>query len=564
MWTFISRHITICSDLWPFPEKSVRWLTRRKFRPWPQTLEGRALLASILEYPIPGANPQVNSIESNEITAGPGGNVWFTNGVLSPTIDEVTPDGKITQFPVTTPSNGADDQSEVGITLTPAGNLAFTQWTPSAIGALTATGQTSLVPIAANSANPRPYPADIAAAADGTLWWVEIADDSIGELTTSGVINHYQAEGLATYYGPGNQITIGPDGNPWFVEPSNSAIGTITAAGVLAQYPVSPDRFPLGVVAGPDGNLWFTAEGPTSNVIGVMSTTGKLLDQYTLPFPEVAQGPISLGGIAVGSDRNLYFATEYGFVGEITTGGSISEYAIPTPDPTTDGNLPEVSAITAGPDGNIWFTVQNTDSVDVLLIGSPSPTPSPTPTPTPVPTPNPTPTPTPTPTPSPTPAPTPTPTPSPTPTPTPAPTPTPTPAPTSIPIATNPPAQGPTQPLNPIAGPAPAQPSGAHRTSTVLTTKSRKADFGRPVTLTAKVKILGKVRGTAAGSVTLRDGTTVPGTLALRKGKAKFTTEALVIGRHAIQAVYSGSGALEPSRSAARVELIIADRSKPA
>jgi streptogramin lyase len=50
--------------------------------------------------------------------------------------------------------------------------------------------------------------------------------------------------------------------------------------------------------------------------------------------------------ITAGPDGNLWF-TENGKIGKITTGGTITEYG---------GSLSHPHGITAGPDGNLWFT----------------------------------------------------------------------------------------------------------------------------------------------------------------------------------------------------------------
>jgi hypothetical protein len=76
------------------------------------------------------------------------------------------------------------------------------------------------------------------------------------------------------------------------------------------------------------------------------------------------------------------------------------------------------------------------------------------------------------------------------------------------------------------------------------------------------VKTKGRIRGTPVGTVTFIDGATVLGTVAVRGGKARFTTKALPIGQDAIQAVYNGSKELAPSRSAVRLETIRAGRSR--
>ncbi|MGH7266700.1 MAG: virginiamycin B lyase family protein, partial [Candidatus Rokuibacteriota bacterium] len=55
------------------------------------------------------------------ITAGPDGNLWFTEAVAN-RIGRITPFGAITEFPVPTPGS-----TPVGITVGPDGNIWFTE-----------------------------------------------------------------------------------------------------------------------------------------------------------------------------------------------------------------------------------------------------------------------------------------------------------------------------------------------------------------------------------------------------------------------------------------------------
>jgi virginiamycin B lyase len=62
-------------------------------------------------------------------------------------------------------------------------------------------------------------------------------------------------------------------------------------------------------------------------------------------------------GITAGPDGNLWF-TEYNVnkIGKTTPAGTITEYPIPT---AASGPL----IITAGPDGNLWFTEANVNKI---------------------------------------------------------------------------------------------------------------------------------------------------------------------------------------------------------
>src|SRR5262249_38165424 len=91
-------------------------------------LEGRALLASTIEYPLAsGSDP-------NQIVAGPDGNLWFTD-LENKTIGEITTSGKVTVYPI--PGGPA-----VAITNGPDGALWYTQNTQNGgIGRITTSGK---------------------------------------------------------------------------------------------------------------------------------------------------------------------------------------------------------------------------------------------------------------------------------------------------------------------------------------------------------------------------------------------------------------------------------------
>ena len=161
--------------------------------------------------------------------------------------------------------------------------------------------------------------------------------------------------------GSGDQIIPGPDGNIWFIQAQVADIGEITPAGAITEYPLPSSDDPSSIVVGPDGNIWFT--DVDGGQIGVMSTTGVLLDEYLVPLPPGSSYDGFLGGaITVGPDQNLYFTLWPGYIGEITTSGTITEIPIPDTIPTKTGSPPDATVITSGPDGNIWFTVSNADT----------------------------------------------------------------------------------------------------------------------------------------------------------------------------------------------------------
>lgn len=332
-----------------------------------ESLEGRALMAQVVEYPV-GTNPNlVNSLYG--ITAGPDGNVWFTDSA-GDAIGKITPEGVVTEFPVEAPAGDVIN----GITRAADGSLVFTE-SQDSLGRMTTGGQVTQIPIDPTGQALDQVPTAITTAPDGSIWWVDSGLAAVGELTAGGVVHVYElpmptqaAFGLSGL----NAIAIGPDGNIWATDSSNQGdfIDKITASGQITTYSLPGGTGPSGIVAGPDGNLWVTEGG--SDSIAVVSTSGQVLHTYQVPG-----GGGALQSITLGSDNNLYFTEELGNIGEITVAGTVT--VIPdatTVPPLSPGLTPRPLAITSGPDGNIWFTDPNTGSIGELKIVTGSPTPT--------------------------------------------------------------------------------------------------------------------------------------------------------------------------------------------
>ncbi len=218
------------------------------------------------------------------------------------------------------------------------GNIWFTENGASTIGRMTPAGDLTEFPIPTTGSEPF----GITAGPDGNLWFTEYHASKIGSITPLGVITEYPLPQAGS--GPAS-ITAGPDGNLWFTEYNGHRIGTITPQGDITEYQLVAPALPQGIAAGPDGNLWFTA----NNTIGRITVHGTvtnfdLADTGTVPL-DIASGP----------DGNLWFITyQSGSIGRITTAGTITEKALP-------GTYPY--GIATGPDGNLWFTQSGTSSI---------------------------------------------------------------------------------------------------------------------------------------------------------------------------------------------------------
>src|SRR5438034_737511 len=115
-----------------------------------------------------------------------------------------------------------------GITAGPDGNLWFTEYSGNNIGRITTSGAITEFPLpTANSA-----PFGITAGPDGNLWFTEFVGNKIGRITTSGAITEVP---LPTANSAPYGITAGPGGiRLWFTEASGDKIAVMRVAAEVA------------------------------------------------------------------------------------------------------------------------------------------------------------------------------------------------------------------------------------------------------------------------------------------------------------------------------------------
>ena len=236
----------------------------------------------LFQFPLPNqeANPNV-------ITAGPDGNIWFseyasifdasTNSVTSVArVAKITPAGQVTEYDL------PGLTSEIfGITAGPDGNVWFTDYGRSSVGVITPDGHITEYPTPTNV----PGTAGIVTGRDGNLWFIERAG-KIGTCTRGGQITE---QPLGSTADPG-ELALGSDGNFWFTQGFNHALGRITPSGVTTEFMPSMAIGGVSVAdiaAGPDGNLWFTE----ILAVGRITTSGAITEFPVSGATTIAAGP---------------------------------------------------------------------------------------------------------------------------------------------------------------------------------------------------------------------------------------------------------------------------------
>jgi virginiamycin B lyase len=149
----------------------------------------------------------------------------------------------LTEFALPTPHAGPES-----ITAGPDGNVWFTEHDANKIGRITPAGAVTGFPIPTD----RTRPVVITNGPDGALWFTEPLANKIGRITTSGVITEFP---LPMPQRVPIGIVAGPDNALWFTETSGHKIGRITPTGALTEFSLAAPAAPSEITSGPDGNL---------------------------------------------------------------------------------------------------------------------------------------------------------------------------------------------------------------------------------------------------------------------------------------------------------------------
>jgi virginiamycin B lyase len=281
--------------------------------------------------------------------------MWFIE-TLGNKVGRVSSAGAFTEYPIPTPN--ANSAGEAGITVGPGGDIWLTEALANKIARLTPEGKFTEFAIP----TPKSYPSGITSGPKDSIWFVESSSNRIGKITTGGEITEFTLPDTGRDFNAPRQIATGPDGNLWFTGPSGS-IWRLTPTGQVTEYAVS-SGWAADITTGPDGNLWFVNEsGGSHPYIGKMTPSGKVTE-YPIPEDGIPQAYPSF--LSAGNGKLWFSMDSFGaFLGSVTTTGVFTEYTLQG-FPNQGGS--NTSGLAVGPDGNIWYTIVDTDQVVELVI----------------------------------------------------------------------------------------------------------------------------------------------------------------------------------------------------
>lgn len=312
-----------------------------------------------------GITPGVRGGSPDSIVAGPDGNLWFVEMFWgSHNVGRITLNGKITEF---NPGWKPDEYFNPSKIVSGSDGALWVS-TVCGVGRLTPEGVFSAL---CSEPWPRSPEVGIVSGPDGAIWFIEPDNNRIGRVTTGGVSTFF-SNGISSNAGF-SDMAVGPDDNLWFTECSLDRIGRITPSGVVTEFSagITAKSCPRNIIAGPDGNLWFTERSnsyyltntpppytpggiPNRNAIGRITPIGVVTE-----FGEEALYSSGLTAITVGPDGNLWFTEDSGNrVGRITPAGVITEFKL-----NGLADYAGLSSITKGPDGKLWFTEKNANKI---------------------------------------------------------------------------------------------------------------------------------------------------------------------------------------------------------
>ena len=187
-------------------------------------------------------------------------------------------------------------------------------------------------------------------------------------------------------------LTLGAEGNIWFTEfgsgvhlssapvPGKSRIGEINPRNPTERHDYETKQNsqsgPFEITTGAEGNLWFTAFN--EGTIGELNPSKPTeIHEFAISLeipPSITGEKLHPFGIALGPEGKIWFTINETTKGATSAGLSFIGFIDPTTHSTKVFETPTPTSfpggITPGPEGNIWFTEGHANRIGVFNPGT--------------------------------------------------------------------------------------------------------------------------------------------------------------------------------------------------
>jgi virginiamycin B lyase len=183
----------------------------------------------------------------------------------------------------------------------------------------------------------------IAAGWDGNLW-MGGGTGYLTRITPHGELSRYGIPGLER---EAAGLVAGPRRSIWFLESASYGfatslgyyLGRVSARGRFSETLLPPGPVPADLAVGPDGDLWVSR-----------SSYHRAEVDRVMPGGKVTRFRVGeeMGAITAGPRHSVWFALAGTAIGRIGADGRLEKFSVP--------GRGYIDDITAGPDGNLWYT----------------------------------------------------------------------------------------------------------------------------------------------------------------------------------------------------------------
>ncbi len=253
----------------------------------------------------------------------------------------------IATYPVPSPGAGLSD-----ITAGPDGNLWFTEEDTDRIGRVTPAGQITEFPVPKHADISDSGPTDIVGGGDGQLWFLNDVDETVDRITTAGTVQQMFFDQIDN----GRHISPFPGGGVWetlAASANDDSVRIVRSDGSATELPgqLAGGRAPIATA--PDGSAWF-ADG--ASALRHVTADGS---QVSVPLPPALIAD-DVRSIAFTPDGTPFYTQYYGGDFPLPPSGGILGTIAGGQAASTDlggDYLPE--HLTLGPDGALWWAEKN-------------------------------------------------------------------------------------------------------------------------------------------------------------------------------------------------------------